>query len=90
MHDSQSLTKRHTFTPRNNMKPLYAVMIFLVFVVLAGCGPSYNETKMQQQAELAKERKEDSLALKIGVMPTLDCLPIYVAKDYGLFDSVEG
>lgn len=89
MHDSQSLTKRHTFTPRNKMKPLYAVMIFLVFVVLAGCGPSYNETKMQQQAELAKERKEDSLALKIGVMPTLNCLPIYVAKDYGLFDSTK-
>ena len=29
--------------------------------------------------------KEDSAALKIAVMPTLDCLPLYVAREYKWF-----
>ena len=61
----------------------------LAVAVTAGCGPSYDDLKKMSQAEQAKLRHEDSLALKIGVLPTLDCLPIYVAKDCGLFDSTK-
>ena len=39
----------------------------------------------------AKERRErfvaDSLALKIAVTPTLDCLPLFVADEYGMFED---
>jgi NitT/TauT family transport system substrate-binding protein len=35
-----------------------------------------------------KMAKEDSAALKIAVMPTLDCLPLFIAKDHHLFDTV--
>ena len=32
--------------------------------------------------------REDSAALKIAVLPTLDCLPLYLAEDHQLFDTV--
>jgi NitT/TauT family transport system substrate-binding protein len=34
--------------------------------------------------------RKDSAALKIAVMPTLDCLPLYVAEYYQLFDTING
>ena len=70
------------------MKARYAILIlFSAMAVMAGCGPSYDEMKRQTKAEQERLRKEDSLALKIGVLPTLDCLPVYVAKEHGLFDT---
>ena len=41
---------------------------------------------MSRQQRL-KLWREDSAALKIAVMPTLDCLPVFVAKDHQLFDT---
>ena len=32
--------------------------------------------------------QKDSMAFKVAVTPTLDCLPIYVAKESGIFDSI--
>lgn len=34
-------------------------------------------------------RKEDSLAFKVAVLPTLDCLPIYLAKDHKFFEALK-
>lgn len=39
------------------------------------------------RAERAKQRRQDSLALKVAVLPTLDCMPIYLAKAHGFFDA---
>lgn len=64
-------------------------MLLIALAVAAGCGPSYEEVKKQTAAEQKRLDKEDSAALKIGVTPTLDCLPIYVAKECGLFDSTK-
>ena len=61
----------------------------VAIVSLIGCGPSYDEVKKQSRAEWIQQRKADSLALKIGVLPTLDCLPLYVAKEYNLFDTAK-
>ena len=30
----------------------------------------------------------DSLSLRVGVLPTLDCLPFYVAEEKGIFDTL--
>ena len=55
--------------------------------LLAGCGMSYEETKRLKQEQVRRELREDSAALKVAVMPTLDCLPLYVAKERELFDT---
>lgn len=39
----------------------------------------------QERLRLARE---DSAALKVAVTPTLDCLPLYVARECHLFDSL--
>lgn len=64
------------------------IWIFATIILLAGCGQSYEETKRLTRAQRLKMAKEDSAALKIAVMPTLDCLPLFVAKDHHLFDTV--
>lgn len=67
----------------------FLLLIMVVSMFMISCGPSYDEQKRISRAEQAKRQKEDSLALKIGVLPTLDCLPIYVAKEYALFDTAK-
>jgi len=52
------------------------------------CGQSYEEKKRLSKAERAEQQRADSLALKVAVLPTLDCMPIYVAKERGFFDSL--
>lgn len=53
----------------------------------SACGQSYEESKRMSREEKARLQREDSFALKVGVMPTLDCLPMFVAKEQALFDS---
>ena len=63
------------------------VLAFIALMMLAACGQSYEETKRLNQAQRLKLYREDSAALKIAVMPTLDCLPVFVAKERQLFDT---
>lgn len=63
-------------------------MIAVMALLLAACGQSYEEKKRLSRLEQARMVREDSAALKIAVMPTLDCLPFYVARQYSLFDSL--
>lgn len=60
-------------------------MILSLF--LFSCGKSYEEQKRLSRAEKARLAKEDSLALKVGTLPTLDCLPLFVAYDRHLFEK---
>lgn len=57
-------------------------------VLVAACGQSYETKQRLTRAERARLKTADSLALKVGVMPTLDCLPLYVAKERRLFDTL--
>src|SRR5574344_276874 len=63
-------------------------LLIITSVLISACGQSAEEAKRISDQEKAKLRTEDSLALKIAVMPTLDCLPIFVAKDARLFDTL--
>lgn len=56
--------------------------------ILLSCGNSESERQRYSKAEKIKLAHEDSLALKVAVMPTLDCLPLFVAKDRGMFDTL--
>lgn len=52
---------------------------------MSACGNSYQESKRLSRLERQRLAKKDSAALKIAVMPTLDCLPLYVAREYKWF-----
>jgi NitT/TauT family transport system substrate-binding protein len=69
------------------MKNIWYCIIIYAFV-LVSCGQSYEEKQRLSRAEITKLRIEDSLSLKIAVMPTMDCLPIFLAKDNHLFDTL--
>ena len=68
------------------MKKLLIGMVVALLIV--GCGLSYDEEKRQKQEKRTREFREDSAALKVAVMPTLDCLPLFVAEDREMFDTV--
>ena len=61
--------------------------IITLLVLLVGCEQSYEETKRITRAQRLKLAREDSAALKVAVLPTLDCLPLYLAKDHQMFDT---
>ena len=56
------------------------LLFFAVATMLMACGSKHGPTE-------AERRAIDSAALKVAVMPTLDCLPLYVAETTGLFDD---
>ena len=62
----------------------------ILVLLLAACGHSYEETKRIARENRLEALRRDSAALKIAVMPTLDCLPLIVARHYELFDTVHG
>ena len=47
------------------------------------CGESEKDRKEQEKAN----RISDSLALKVATLPTLDCLPVFVAYERGMFKA---
>ena len=59
-------------------------------LVLAGCGQSYEESKRISRLQQREAARKDSAALKIAVMPTLDCLPLFVAEQESLLDTLHG
>lgn len=76
---------------RHNGKGAVCTLLLFVAVqaVLLSCGQSYEESKRISRQERARLQREDSLALKVGVLPTLDCLPMYVAKERAMFDTAK-
>lgn len=76
----------------------YRVALFLLFrmkrsfiyiiigvILLASCGPSHEERKRLSREQRLQEKRADSLALKVGVLPTMDCLPLFIAAEDSLF-----
>ena len=63
--------------------------IALTLALLISCGSDYEEQKRLTKAERLRLAKEDSLALKVGTLPTMDCLPLFLAKDHCLFDTTK-
>ena len=62
--------------------------ILTAVLVVASCGQSYEEKRKTSHKKRMQLLREDSAALKVAVMPTLDCLPLFVAKDLHLFDTL--
>lgn len=60
------------------MRKLIEIFMWLMVVDLCG---SCNQTN-------GTVNEEDSTAIKLGVLPTMECLPFYYADSIGLFDSL--
>ncbi len=67
-----------------------SLIILFIFLLLTACGQSYEETKRISREQRREAARRDSAALKIAVMPTLDCLPLFVAKEERLLDTIYG
>ncbi len=65
------------------------VLVMLSVVLLTGCGQSYEEAKEQSARERAMHQRKDSLALKVGVLPTIDCLPMFIIKERAWIDTAK-
>ena len=63
------------------------LLLFAIVLFAVSCGKSFDEQKEIDKAERLRLWREDSAAFKVGVLPTLDCLPMFVAQQYNLFDS---
>lgn len=64
------------------------VFVALTLLLAVACGNSYEEQQRVSRVEQRRLAREDSAALKVAVMPTLDCLPLYVAREYDLFGAL--
>ena len=69
------------------MKRIIPVLAIGIFLVMAACGNSYKENRRISKAEKVRLDSIDRIAFKVGVLPTLDCLPVYIAYDDSLFKS---
>ncbi len=67
---------------------LSGILALALIFFMVGCGKSYEEKQRLSKAEKAKLDSIDRMAFKVGVMPTLDCLPIYLAHEDSLFGSL--
>lgn len=54
---------------------------------MSACGDATQKQQALTLSEKQRLKAEDSLALKIAVTPTLDALPLFVAKERGMFDK---
>lgn len=64
---------------------LIAGLLAVSLLGLMGCQQGQGVTKRLSAQERARQDSLYQAALKVGVMPTLDCLPLYVAQDDSLF-----
>ena len=63
-----------------------STLYLFILLLLSACGRSSEGQKRLTLAEKQRLKTEDSLALKIAVTPTLDALPLFVAKEQGMFE----
>lgn len=58
------------------------LLLLIAVVLLSSCGSDNSENRRGG----TPYDEEDSTLLRVAVTPTLDCLPLYLASDHGLFD----
>ena len=68
-------------------RPFIIIHSLFYILLLCSCGHSEEQKRIITQREKAEQRRLDSLALKIAVLPTLDAMPLYVAREIHLFEQ---
>ena len=67
---------------------LTILSVLVTICSLVGCGDSQETAHRLSKAEKARLDSIDKASFKVGVMPTLDCLPLFVAQEERLFDTL--
>lgn len=67
---------------------IYPIVLSLALLTVFSCTPSKEEQQIISRKERAELKRQDSLALKVAVMPTLDGLPIFVAKERHFYERL--
>ncbi len=65
----------------------YVYFIVLLISLLSSCKNQSRDNKSEEIKKANTERNEN--AFKVGVTPTLDCLPIFLLKDSILYDTAK-
>ena len=71
-----------------NKKIFLLLFVCCAALGISSCGDSHEKRARLSKAEKARLDSIDRASFKVGVMPTLDCLPVLVAKDFHLFDTL--
>ena len=61
----------------------FLLILLTVFILTFGC----SEKKEDVSIKVQKKELPDSLALKLALIPTLDCMPFFVDQHCGIFGS---
>lgn len=64
------------------------VLAILLSCLVVGCENSVVTQRRLSRLERMKRDSIDSASFRVGVMPTLDCLPVFVAQERRLFDTL--
>ena len=59
--------------------------LLLLSTSICSCNKSYKEKKQEEKLSREELLREDSLALKVATVPTLDCLPLFIGVEDSLF-----
>lgn len=70
------------------MKRYYLWAVALLFLITA-CGKSEKEKAIDRRQHNLRQQQAYREAFKVAVLPTLDCLPIYLLKDSLLYDTTK-
>ncbi len=71
------------------MKKLtYLCLLAVTVSMMAACGASYKEKQAERDSLNTEKMRKEKKALKIAVLPTMDCLPVWVAVDAGYFKDI--
>ncbi len=62
-------------------------LLFTVVAFFVACNPSNENRQRQSREERVAALRADSIALKIATVPTMDCLPLFIAVDDSSFNK---
>ena len=71
-----------------SMKKLIWYSMAVCLLTLCACGPSEADQKRAQRQRQEADRKAYQAAFKVGTLPTLDCLPLFLLRDSVLYDCL--
>lgn len=66
-------------------KIIQYIAIAAPIMALCACHGGYDEKKIADRLNRKELKRQDSLALKIATVPTMDCLPLFIGVEDSLF-----